>query len=144
MKVSEAMTPNPLTCKVSDTLTDCSIAMKDLNVGVMPVVSDGDDLVGIITDRDITVRAVAQGVNPNTAQVGEFMTPSPETINPDINVEDAAERMAHLQVRRLPVVDDNGKLVGIVSLGDLAVDVGEAEMIEHTLEMISEPVRSRE
>jgi len=142
MKVREVMTPDVMTCKMSDKLVDCSIAMKDLNVGVMPVVSEDDNLVGIITDRDVTIRAVALGADPNKARVGEFMTPSPETVRPDINVEDAAERMANLQVRRLPVVDDSGKLIGIVSLGDLAVDVGEPEMIEHTLEKISEPVRS--
>lgn len=143
MKVREAMTTDVMTCRVSDKLVDCSTMMKELNVGVMPVVADGENLVGIITDRDITIRAVALGADPNKAQVGEFMTPTPITVDPDTNVEDAADIMADAQIRRLPVVDDSGNLVGIISLGDLAVDVGEAEMIEETLERISEPVRSQ-
>jgi CBS domain-containing protein len=141
MKISEIMTTEVMTCKPTDTLAEAAAMMRDLNVGICPIVQD-DKLVGVITDRDITVRAIAQGFDPNTAQVKDFMTPSPITVEPDTNVEDAAEMMMMHQIRRLPVVDERGKLVGIVSLGDLAVDVGEPEMIAETLEEISEPVRS--
>lgn len=142
MKVSEVMTTEVMVCKPTDTLADAAAMMRDLNVGICPVVQD-DRLIGVITDRDITVRAIAHGLDPNTSHVKDFMTPSPIVIEPDVNVEDAAEMMMMHQIRRLPVVDDKGKLVGIVSLGDLAVDVGEAEMIAETLEEISEPVRSK-
>lgn len=142
MKVEDVMTHNVMTCRDSDLLVDCSRMMKELNVGAMPVVDDQGSLIGIITDRDITVRATATGADPNQARVGDFMTPSPITVHPDINVEDAAEMMANAQIRRLPVVDDNGTLIGIVSLGDLAVDVGEADLLAEVLERVSEPVRS--
>lgn len=141
MKVKDVMTSEVVTCKTSHTLPDCASTMRELNVGVMPVLDDQFNLIGILTDRDIAVRAVARGVDPNKAQVGNFMTPHPITVAPDINVEDAAEIMADNQVRRLPVCDSSGKLVGIVSLGDLAVDVGESELIAETLEEISVPTR---
>lgn len=141
MKVKDAMTTDVMTCKASDKLADCSLTMKELNVGAIPIVDDEYNLVGIITDRDITVRAVAAGIDPNIADVGEFMTPNPIMVDPDMDVEDAAEIMADNQVRRLPVCDKNGMLIGIVSLGDLAVDVGEAEMIAETLVEISVPTR---
>jgi CBS domain-containing protein len=115
--------------------------MKEFNIGETPVVDDNNNLVGIITDRDIAVRAVAAGADPNNTMVGDFMTPSPVTVNPDTNVEDAADMMADVQVRRLPVVDDDGSLIGIVSLGDLAVETGEEELVGETLVEISRPVR---
>ncbi|MHB1190880.1 MAG: CBS domain-containing protein [Armatimonadota bacterium] len=140
MKVSEVMTQNVMTCRETDTLESVAAMMKELNVGDIPVVNENENLVGIITDRDIAVRAVAIGANPSEAQVGDFMTPSPVSVSPDTNVEDAADLMADVQVRRLPVVEDN-RVVGVVSLGDLAVDVGEVELVAETLERISEPTR---
>lgn len=140
MKVSECMTTDVMTCKDTDKLADCAVMMKELNVGAIPIVDESGTLAGIITDRDIAVRAVAKGIDPNEAQVGDYMTPSPITVEPETNVEDAADLMADNQIRRLPVVKD-GLIVGIVSLGDLAVDVGEPEMLAECLEKISEPVR---
>lgn len=129
-----------MTCRRDDTLADCATMMKELNVGVAPVVDEDENLIGMLTDRDIAVRAVAKGADPNTNTAGGFMSPSPITVEPDTNVEDAAAIMADAQVRRLPVVQD-GKMVGIVSLGDLAVDVGEPEMLAEALERISVPAR---
>ncbi len=136
------MTKNVLTAKEGDKLSDVAEMMKEVNVGFMPIVDDQDNLVGVITDRDITVRAVSKGMNMADAVVSDFMTPSPLVVEPDINVDDAADMMADAQVRRLPVVQDGG-IVGVVSLGDLAVDVGEADMVAETLERISQPVRSQ-
>lgn len=140
MKISDVMTTDVMTCRPDDSLADSASMMKEMNVGIIPIVDDRNNLVGVLTDRDITVRAVAKGLDPNQAKVADFMTPSPLTVEPETNIGDAAELMADNQVRRLPVVKDN-KLVGIVSLGDLAVDVGEPELIEEVLERISEPVR---
>ena len=140
MKIADIMTPDVMTCRETDKLADCATMMRELNVGVIPVVGDNGNLIGIITDRDIAIRAVSKGISPNEAEIGDFMTPSPITIEPEMNVEDAADLMADNQIRRLPVVKD-GRLVGIVSLGDLAVDVGEAEMLAEVLEKVSEPVR---
>jgi CBS domain-containing protein len=141
MKVQDVMTKNVMVAKESDKLTDAAEMMKELNVGVLPVVNDHGNLMGVITDRDITIRAVAKGADPSKATVGDFMTPSPITIGPEVNVDDAADMMASAQIRRLPVVKDGG-VVGMVSLGDLAVEVGEADMVADTLEQISQPVRS--
>lgn len=141
MKVNDVMTKNVLTARETDKLSDVAEIMKEINVGIIPVVDDNGKLTGVITDRDITIRAVAGGADLNNAMAVEFMTPSPLTIEPDINVEDAADMMADAQIRRLLVVR-NDNVVGIVSLGDLAVDVGEADMLAETLERISEPVRS--
>ena len=140
MKVEDVMTTDVMTCRDTDMLVDCATMMKELNVGAIPIVDEDNNLVGIITDRDITIRAVTRGIDLYNAQVGDFMTPSPITVEPETNVEDAAEMMADNQIRRLPVVK-NGRIVGIVSLGDLAVDVGEADMLAEILEKISEPVR---
>jgi len=115
--------------------------MRDLNVGAMPVMDVDNNLVGILTDRDITVRAVSQGIDPDDALVEDFMSPNPITINLDMDVDDAAEIMADNQIRRLPIVDNTDRLIGIISLGDLAVDVGEEDVVAETLEEISIPVR---
>ena len=141
MNVSEVMTTDVRICRPEDSLASCANMMRELNVGIAPVLDRDDNLVGVITDRDIAVRAVARGVDPNSARVAEFMTPDPITVSFDADVEEAADIMADAQVRRLPVVDDNGRLVGIVSLGDLAVDVGEEELLAETLEEISVPTR---
>lgn len=140
MRVGNIMTTDVRTCLESDSLTACALMMKELNVGAIPVVDEVNNLVGIITDRDICVRAAAKGVDLNQAQVGSFMTANPITVGPETDVEDAADLMADNQVRRLPVVHD-GKVAGIISLGDLAVDVGEPEMVAEVLEQVSVPVR---
>ncbi len=140
MIVADVMTTDVSTVRDTDNLVTAAQLMRDVNVGSLPVVNDRDLLVGIITDRDITVRAVAKGTDPAAGFVGDYMTPNPLAITSDADVEDAADTMADAQVRRLPVVQD-GQLVGIISLGDLAVDVGEEELVAETLEEISEPVR---
>ena len=141
MIVSDVMSTEVGTVKDNDNLVSAASLMLDLNVGALPVVNDGGALAGIITDRDITIRATAKGANPFSANVADFMTTNPLSITADADVEEAADLMADAQIRRLPVVQD-GQLMGIVSLGDLAVDVGEDEMIAETLECISEPVHS--
>ena len=141
MIVSDVMTTDVTSCKQTDNLAVCAAHMKALNVGAMPILDGDSNLVGILTDRDIAVRAVAEGIDPNIALVGNYMSPNPITINPDIDVDDAAEIMADNQVRRLPVIDNANRLIGMVSLGDLAVDVGEEDVLAETLEEISIPVR---
>ena len=94
--------------------------MVDIDAGVLPV-GENDRLVGILTDRDITVRAVAAGKEPAECKVREVMSPDIKYIYEDELVEDAARNMTELQVRRLPVLNREKRLVGIVSLGDLAL-----------------------
>ena len=141
MNVSQVMTTDVVSCAIDDTLARCADNMRHINVGAMPVIDNDNHVRGIITDRDIAVRAVASGVDPNQATVGQFMTPDPVTVLPEVTVENAAGIMAEQQVRRLPVVDQNGCLLAMISLGDLAVDVGEEALIAETLEEISVPVR---
>ena len=94
--------------------------MVDIDAGVLPV-GENDRLVGMLTDRDITIRAVAKGKAPDRTKVRDVMSPEIKYIYEDESVEDAAENMGTLQIRRLPVLNREKRLVGIVSLGDLAL-----------------------
>ena len=104
-------------------------------------VCDGDRLVGMITDRDITVRAVAGGDDPRTTRVQQVMTPEVIYCFDDADVKDVARQMEKNQVRRLPVLNQDKRLVGIVSLGDLAVRMGREKLAGEVLEHVSKPAR---
>jgi len=116
--------------------------MKDLNVGSLPVV-ENDQLVGIITDRDIVIRGVANGLSLQEEQVRNYLTPNPTTVTPDADAREAAELMGREQIRRLPVVE-GGRLVGMLAIGDVAVDVGKDRLVGDALQQISEPAQPRE
>lgn len=113
--------------------------MSQIDAGVLPV-AEGERLVGMLTDRDIVVRAVAIGKGPDSS-VGEAMTHEVKYCFEDQDVEDVAENMSDLQVRRLPVVDADKRLVGIVSLADIATS-GEADCAGEALEGITRPGRA--
>jgi CBS domain-containing protein len=140
MQIKEIMTRNPDIVTPNTTLRDAAQKMESLDVGSMPV-CNGKKLVGMITDRDITVRATAEGMDPGKVKVGDFMTDHVHYCHADQNVEDAAQMMKENQIRRLPVVDQNNDLVGILSLGDLAVDTDNDRQSGETLEEISRPSR---
>ncbi|HET9643479.1 MAG TPA: CBS domain-containing protein [Burkholderiaceae bacterium] len=113
--------------------------MEELNVGVIPV-CDGDRLVGMVTDRDIVVRGVAQGQAADQTPLREVMSAEPMTCFEDQSVEEVMDRMRDSRARRVPVLDRERHLVGILSLGDVAVKAGErADEVSDTLEGISEP-----
>jgi CBS domain-containing protein len=112
--------------------------MKSLDVGMLPI-CENDRLVGTLTDRDITIRSVASGANPNTTTVRDAMTREIVYCFDDEDVEDAAEMMEQKQVRRLPVLSRSKRLVGIVSLGDLAVRTQREKLAGEVLERVSEP-----
>ena len=120
MYVREVMTPDVVIASPDDTLQRAAEMMIDIDAGVLPV-GENDRLVGILTDRDITIRAVAAGKEPTECKVREVMSPEIRYIYDDELVEDAARNMTELQVRRLPVLNREKRLVGIVSLGDLAL-----------------------
>lgn len=111
--------------------------MKEHNVGSIPVCR-GEEVVGIITDRDITLRSSAQGQNVRQQKVSEIMSSNPVTGTPNMDVHEAARLMSERQIRRLPIVDNN-KVVGIVALGDLAVEPNLANEAESALSNISVP-----
>lgn len=119
MKVREIMTTNVTTARENSTLREVADQMKSLNVGCIPVCDSSNRPIGIVTDRDIVLRSVASGSNADE-QVRNVMSSSVISVSPDTDVHEAARIMAENQIRRLPVVE-NGKLVGILAIGDLAV-----------------------
>ncbi|HUQ39338.1 MAG TPA: CBS domain-containing protein [Acidimicrobiales bacterium] len=125
------MSAHPITVDSSAPVVEAARAMRDSDIGPV-LVMDGGQLCGIVTDRDITIRVVADGGDPSTVKVGDICSKDPTTLSPDDSVEDAVRLMKDRAVRRLPVVE-GGKPVGIVSLGDLA---GEREL-DPTLDAIS-------
>jgi CBS domain-containing protein len=138
MKISEVMTPNPRTVAPGDSLQAAARVMRDEDAGAVPVVEDGR-VTGVLTDRDIVIRAVADG--DFQAKVSDICSDDIVTCGPEMSTAEAAELMSEHQVRRIPVVDDDEKLVGIVSLGDLAVKEGRDSRMGETLEQISEGVK---
>lgn len=118
--VEEIMTRDPRTVSASDTIVDAARVMNESDIGDVIVV-DGDQIKCIVTDRDIVVRAIAEGRDPQSTSVSDVCTPSIETIEPEASVDDALRKMREADIRRLPVVQD-GRPVGIISLGDLAVE----------------------
>ena len=119
MRVAEVMTRDVRLIEPNQTIRDAARLMAEMDAGIMPV-REGDRLVGMITDRDIAVRAVAQGRGPDTA-VREVMTDEVKYCFEDDDTDAVARNMADIQVRRLPVLTRDKRLVGIISLGDLAV-----------------------
>jgi CBS domain-containing protein len=143
MNVSEIMTTNVATAEPDSTLEEVATMMKDENVGAIPVV-DGDELVGIVTDRDIVVRCIAEGKDPSECEVEQIVTEDLETVSPDDDVRRAAEIMQRRQIRRLPVCDADGKLVGMLSLGDIAVKQSNDGVSGETLEQVSQGVKGEQ
>jgi CBS domain-containing protein len=136
MNVSDVMAPNVRIARPDQTVEEAACIMAEIDAGVLPV-DDNDRLIGMITQRDIAVRCVAKGKGPET-KVSEVMSEEVKYCFADQEIEDVAENMANLQVRRLPVVDRNKRLVGIVSLGDLATTGGGTDAGE-ALSGISQP-----
>jgi CBS domain-containing protein len=142
VKVFEAMTPDVVTVAPDAPLTEAARLMRESDVGPLPV-CEGKRIVGMLTDRDITVRAIAEGRDPNITRVAEVMTPEVTCCQEGDDVERAAQLMQSAQLRRLLVVDAEGRLAGIVSLGDLALQTGDDELSGQTLERVSEPPAGR-
>jgi CBS domain-containing protein len=118
--IRDVMTPDPRTVKPSDTVVDAARAMREDDFGAA-VVEDNGNIRGLLTDRDIVVRAVAEGRDLSQTKVADVASEDVATVTPDQDVHDAIRLMREKNVRRLPVVED-GKPVGIVSLGDLAME----------------------
>jgi CBS domain-containing protein len=137
MKVRDVMTKGAECATPSMTLQDAARKMKNLDVGPLPV-CDNDRLVGMLTDRDITVRATAEGCDPKTTRVKDVLTPDVTYCYEDQDAQEAARLMQEAQIRRLVVLNRDKRLVGIVSLGDLAVETGDERLAGKTLEKVSE------
>jgi CBS domain-containing protein len=139
-QVSEVMTRGVRTMRPDDSLVQAAQAMDALDVGALPV-CDGERLVGMLTDRDIVLRGVAQGRTPEQTRLAEVMTAEVDYCFDDDSLESVAERMQRAQIRRLPVVDHDKRLVGIVSLGDVAVKGDAPSDAAQALAGVSEPAR---
>lgn len=139
MQIKEIMTRKPEVVAPNQPLQAAAQKMESLDVGVMPV-CDGKKLVGMITDRDITIRATAAGMDPNQMKVSDAMTEEVTYAYADQSVEEIAQIMEENQIRRLPILDrTNDELTGIVSLGDLAVEGRRDDLSAEALEEISKP-----
>lgn len=139
MDVKDVMTTRP-TCVTRDTtLRQVAELMQSEDVGAIPVV-DGDFLVGMVTDRDIVIRAIARGLDSESTRVSDIASEDLVTVTPGHDLSDALETMARYQVRRLPVTDDENRLVGVVSQADVAMSAKEKAAGE-MLEDISRPPR---
>ena len=144
-KNRDVMTKDPVFCQPGDSLTRVAGIMKQEDVGSVPVVESAGSrrLVGIITDRDIVVKAIAEGRSADTATVKDAMTPNPVSCREDDDVDHALKLMKERQVRRMPIVDSAGQLTGIIAQADVATRVNKDSKTGELVEAISETGTSR-
>lgn len=131
-RIRELMTSNPRSLESGSTVMEAARLMRDEDAGIIPIV-EGEKLVGTVTDRDIAVRVVAEGRQPESVTVGEIASRELVTIDPQQDLDEALRLMARHQVRRLPVVEEDGKLVGIVAQADVAAHASDrrtGELVE--------------
>lgn len=140
MDVRDLMTADPVCCDADTGLQDVAKMMVDNDCGAIPVIDDGRP-VGIVTDRDIACRAVAEGKNPLEMTAGEIMSSPVEAVTEETSLEDLCELMEDEQIRRVVVVDDEGRVCGIVAQADLA-EYADDEVAE-VVEKISEPTEQK-
>lgn len=136
-KVRDVMTPNPKAVTEIASVLEVARIMRDLDTGVVPVV-DGRKVIGLVTDRDIVVRALADGKDCKVIRVSDVMTKGVYTVKEDTPVDEVLKLMAKDEIRRLPVVNSSGELTGIVSIGDVAKRTGKDDKVGKAIEDISE------
>lgn len=139
MNCSEVMTKNPSCCLPSDTVFVAAQLMKSEDVGPIPIVSDKETkmLAGIVTDRDLAIKVVAEGRDPKNTRISEVMSTGIVTCGPDDNVDKALDLMEQHQVRRIAIVDQNQCLVGIISQADVATRIDDSEKTHEMVEEVS-------
>ena len=140
MKIREVMTSNPACCVPTDTTQKAATLMRDFNIGSIPVVEDQQSrkLLGIITDRDLCCSVLAAGLDPKTTPIGEFVSLQPVTCRDGENVEKCERAMKEHKLRRIPIVDGEGRCIGIVSLADFAIRE-KPERVSRIVAEISKP-----
>ena len=139
MKIREIMTTNVTTAELNSTLEEIATIMRHEDVGAVPILDDGE-LAGLVTDRDIVLRCVAEGRDPGECSAEDILTEGLITVSPHDSVADATAIMSRNQIRRLPVLEE-GRLIGMVSLGDIAVKQSDDRVSGDALEDISEGVK---
>lgn len=140
MNLNDIMTREIKTIGPDSTLTEAAKLMDELNVGDIPV-CEGDNLIGIITDRDMVIRSISAGQDPNSTKVRDAMTSPVVSCREDASMDEAAKLMKQHQIRRLPILNEQGKIIGVVSLGDIVVESGNKELGGDVLKKVSEPVK---
>jgi CBS domain-containing protein len=146
MKARDIMTPNPAVVTPDAPISRAAAIMRDLDVGIVPVVDDVSSmrLEGVLTDRDIAVRCVALRHGPTCRVASHMSARNIDTARPDADIGDVIAKMEKDRVRRIPIVDEHKRLVGIIAQADLAVKLGPKDPleVEHLLERVSEPVQA--
>ena len=139
MKCREIMTKDPVCCLPDDEVQKAAQLMKDENVGVIPIIEDEDTktLLGIVTDRDLALRVVAEARDLDSTRIKDVMTTGAVSCQPEDDLQKALDAMEENQVRRIPVVDSNQKIVGIIAQADVATRLGEPESTAAVVEEIS-------
>src|SRR4051794_28764044 len=138
-RVRDVMTPDPQCVGEGDSIVEAARIMQSADTGIVPVIDDSRKIIGMITDRDIVVRLIAEGKDVQKARVNEVMTKSVRTVQEDAPISDVVDLMSNAQIRRVPVVNNKDQIVGIVSLADLAT-AGRTQTgrVGKTVEEISE------
>jgi CBS domain-containing protein len=141
LKCRDVMTKDPICCLASDRVEQIAQIMERENIGSVPVVASHDHkrLIGIVTDRDLALKVLGAGRDSRQTKVEAVLTVSPVTCQPDEDLQQALDRMAQAQVRRLPVVDGDGRIVGIIAQADIATRTDDAAQTAQVVEEISEP-----
>ena len=138
-RVRDVMTPDPQCVRDGDSILDAARIMQSADTGVVPVIDGGKKIIGMITDRDIVVRLIAAGKDPQKSRVSEAMTKSVRKVDENAPINEVVELMSNAQIRRVPVVNRNNEIVGIVSLADLATTARtKSDKVGKTVEEISE------
>jgi len=140
MKVRDAMTPDPVCCLTTDSAQKVAGILCKQGVGSIPVVTDhaSRKLIGIITDRDLCCSVVANGLNPQSTPIEKFISPNPVTCREDASLDNCEQLMQERQVRRIPIVDGDGRVIGLVSQADLALK-DKPEKVAKTVAEVSRP-----
>jgi len=143
MKAREIMTANPRTVTPDTNLPEVARLMQSEDVGIVPVVDGAGSrqLIGVVTDRDIALRVVGEGRDPNSVRVSDVMSTNLRTARESDSVDDVMSLMGEQQVRRIPIVDERGALVGIVAQADVVLQASSDKKAERTVEKISQPNR---
>ena len=135
--VRDVMTPDPKCVSERDSILQAARIMRDEDTGVVPVV-DGKKVIGVITDRDIVVRVVADGKDLNSVKINEVMTKQVRSVKEDQSVDDVLKLMSGSEIRRVPVVNQGNEIVGIISIGDLSTRTDKDDKVGRAVEQISE------
>jgi CBS domain-containing protein len=136
--IRDLMTPNPECVSDQDSIRDAARIMKNEDTGIVPVVDGNRKIIGLITDRDIVVRGLAEGRDLENLRVNEIMTKQVRSVKEDTSVDEVMNLMGQSDIRRVPVVNDRDEIVGIISIGDIASKANERKSVGRTIEDISE------